>query len=235
MGLAVERGHADHGRIRAWLDRRRERLCRAQGDELPARARRAASPVRPAALAAAAAEQWRRGIGRSGGGATGDAGPVGSGGRRRRTQGLRRAGREGQPDLDGDRRHELRRDGDGAGRRAGHRRTDDRRLSSHDAVGGDPYRRRGRRHDRLGRRCRAPPCRPAGRRRSPRSRSLWTGRRESDRHRRATRAGPPASRPAGRRRGHARRRACTQSDRDQARQASRPFGRGSRGRCHPPA
>ena len=52
----------------------------------------------------------------------GDAGPVGSGGRRRRAQGLRGAGRGGQPDLDGDRRHQLRRHGDGQGRGAGRRR-----------------------------------------------------------------------------------------------------------------
>ena len=38
VGLAVERGHADHGRVRARLDRRGQRLHRAQGDELsPAR------------------------------------------------------------------------------------------------------------------------------------------------------------------------------------------------------
>ena len=35
MDLAVERGHADHGRVRARLDRRGQRLHRAQGDELP--------------------------------------------------------------------------------------------------------------------------------------------------------------------------------------------------------
>ena len=76
MGLAVERGHADHGRVRARLDRRGQRLYRAQGDELSQRARRAAPPVRPAPLAAAAAKQRRRGVGRPGGGPAGDAGPV---------------------------------------------------------------------------------------------------------------------------------------------------------------
>ena len=59
--------------------------------------------------------------------AAGDAGPVRPGRRRRRAEGLRRAGRGGQPDLDGDRRHQLRRHGDGkrrgAGRRRAHRST----------------------------------------------------------------------------------------------------------------
>ena len=36
VGLAVERGHADHGRVRARLDRRGQRLHRAQGHELSA-------------------------------------------------------------------------------------------------------------------------------------------------------------------------------------------------------
>ena len=43
MDLAVERGHADHGRVRARLDRRGQRLHRAQGDELSRRARRSSS------------------------------------------------------------------------------------------------------------------------------------------------------------------------------------------------
>ena len=43
MDLAVERGHADHGRVRARLDRRGQRLHRAQGDELSQRARRSSS------------------------------------------------------------------------------------------------------------------------------------------------------------------------------------------------
>ena len=38
LGLAVERGHADHGRVRARLDRGGQRLRRAQGHELSARA-----------------------------------------------------------------------------------------------------------------------------------------------------------------------------------------------------
>ena len=99
-----ERGSTDGG----------QRLYRAQGHELSRRARPAAAPARPAALAAAAAEQRRRGVGRPGRRPPRDAGPVRPGRRRRRAQGLRRAGRCGQPDLDGDRRHQLRRHGDGA-------------------------------------------------------------------------------------------------------------------------
>ena len=93
MDLAVERGHADHGRVRAQLDRRGQRLHRAQGDELPRRARPAAAPARPAALAAAAAEQRRRGVGRPGREPPRHAGAVRPGRRRRRAERLRGAGR----------------------------------------------------------------------------------------------------------------------------------------------
>ena len=93
MDLAVERGHADHGRVRAQLDRRGQRLHRAQGDELSRRARPAAAPARPAALAAAAAEQRRRGVGRPGREPPRHAGAVRPGRRRRRAEGLRGAGR----------------------------------------------------------------------------------------------------------------------------------------------
>ena len=73
----------------------------------------AAAPARPAALAAAAAEQRRRRLGRPGREPPGDAGAVRPGRRRRRAEGLRRRRASSQPDLDGDRRHQLRRHGDG--------------------------------------------------------------------------------------------------------------------------
>ena len=157
VDFAVERGHADDGRVRARLDRRGQCLHRAQGDELPRRARRAAAPVGPAPLAPPAAKQWRRGIGRRGRQPSRDAGAVRPGRRCRRAERLRRAGRAGQPDLDGDRRHQLRRHGDGARASAGSGRACHRRLPSHHAVGRNPHRRRRRRRHRLGRR-RGPAC-----------------------------------------------------------------------------
>ena len=220
MDLAVERGHADHGRVRARLDRRGQRLYRAQGDELPAapstsscassacrarccccrataaRCRSTRSRARPVMLVL-----------------SGPAAGVGA------LKGCAAPGE--QPNLismeiGGT---SLRRHGDGQGRGAGDRRAHDRRLSPHHAVGRDPHRRRGRRHDRLGRRCGPAACRAARRRRAARARRLRAGRREPDRDRRAARARPPAPRPAGRRRRQPRRQAGAPGDRDQARPA----------------
>ena len=64
VGLAVERGHANHGRVRARLDLRRERLHRTRSRATWRRLRPPAAPARPAALAPAAAEQRRRGLSR---------------------------------------------------------------------------------------------------------------------------------------------------------------------------
>ena len=124
---------------------------------------------------AADPEQRRRGLGRPGRRAAGDAAPVRAGRRRRRARltTRRRSARE-QPDLDGDRRHQLRRAPD---ERGDDRRTpicSNRRLPRGHALGRRPQHRRRRRHDRRGRPAGMLSVGPRGRRRGARPRLLRT-------------------------------------------------------------
>ena len=123
VDLAVERGHADHGRVRAQLDRRGQRLHRAQGDELP-RARSTSSCASSACRARccccrATAARCRSTRSRARPVMLVLSGPAAGVGA---LKGCAAPGEARQPDLDGDRRHQLRRHGDGQGRGAGGRR-----------------------------------------------------------------------------------------------------------------
>ena len=199
MGLAVERGHADHGRVRAQLDRRGQRLHRARGHRLPTCA------GSTAALASSACRTPCCCLQSNGGAVSVEARSravrccwsVGPGRRRRRAQGLYAArSASGEPDLDGDRRHELRRHGDGE-RRGAESPTNSSIDGYHVATPSVDIhtRRRRRRHHRLASTSAGLlHRRPAGRRRAARARRLRAGRRAADRHRRAARARPACAR-----------------------------------------
>ena len=148
LGLGLGRYRADHGRVRARLDHRGQRLCDAAGRRLSLGARRPARRARAQDPAADAAKQWRRGLARPADRAAGEPAAVGPVGRGRRDPAPRPGARRGQSGQHGDRRHQLRRDADERGAGRDHRRALGQRLRSGHPLGRHPHRRRRRRHHR---------------------------------------------------------------------------------------
>ena len=228
MGVGVERHLAPHRRVRTHVDRRRQRIHRAADGDVSDRARRSAQAHGASALHAAGPEQRRRDFGKPDRGQAGGAASVWSSGRGRRACLLRSRNRLRQPDLHGDRGHELRRDCDEQGEHRRHRPFPGRWPSSGAALRGGAQRRRRRRHDRWRRRRGHAVRGSAGSWSESGSRRLWPGRNRSHHHRRADRARSAAAGPVCQWRGGARCAACCQGHREARGRTARHQ---RRGRC----